>query len=75
MLKKYYHKTGDWIVENAICCHCGKEHTWDAELCAIYQGRFVCEDCYNDYYGYCNECGTLHKYSDMNDEIVCHHCQ
>lgn len=61
--------------ENAICCNCGKVHTWFEDTCAVYNGEFLCEDCYNDYFGYCNNCGELFKYKDMNSEIICKGCE
>lgn len=72
---EYDYKKGPEYVENAKCCHCGKIHTWSAYTCAVYNGQFVCEDCYQDYFGYCNKCDMLHKYADMNDEIICKNCQ
>lgn len=70
----YDYKYGVEMVENAVCCHCGKTHTWDEYNCAVYKGKYLCEDCYQDYYGYCNGCGELHKYSDMNEDIYCEKC-
>lgn len=61
--------------ENAKCCHCGKRHNWDAYEGSVYRGKLLCPDCYQDYYGYCNLCGELHLYSDMNDDILCNGCE
>lgn len=58
-----------------ICSHCGKTFSFDEETCEIYRGKFICADCFQTYYGYCNECGKLHLYSDMNDDIVCKECE
>ena len=66
---------GEVKCENAKCCHCGKIHKWDEDTCSVYQGRFLCSDCYNEHYGTCNGCGKLHKYSDMNEEIYCKECE
>lgn len=72
MSKEYYN--GEDFVENATCGHCGKQHDWDEETGEIYENKFICPDCYDNYYGYCNECGKLHKYKDMNDDIICKDC-
>lgn len=61
--------------ENAKCCHCGKRRNWNAYEGAVYRGKLLCSDCYDDHFGYCNECGELHLYSDMNDDIVCKPCE
>ena len=66
---------GQEYVENAICCHCGKTHFWHEQVCEVYRGKFLCEDCYNKYYGFCNNCGELNKYIDMNENIVCKGCE
>ena len=59
----------------ATCTDCGKKFFFDDETCAIYRDGFLCAECYQDKYGYCNECGELNKYSDMNDDIVCKGCE
>ena len=61
--------------EYAVCCDCGKQFLFDDETCAIYRGDFLCSNCYQDKYGYCNECGELNKYADMNEDIVCKGCE
>lgn len=70
--QKYY--TGEETVSNAKCCHCGKVHEWDDYTCEVYNWKFVCADCYQDYYGNCNGCGKLHRYEDMNEDIYCKEC-
>lgn len=70
----YDYAYGVEVVENAVCCHCGKVHTWDEYSCEVYHGKYLCEDCYQDYYGRCNGCGKLYKYADMNDDIYCEEC-
>lgn len=59
----------------ATCGDCGKQFYFDDETCAIYRGDFICAECFQDKYGYCNECGELNKYSDMNEDIVCKGCE
>lgn len=71
MVREY---NGKEIEPNAVCCHCEKSFVWDEETGEIYQGKFVCPECYQHYYGNCNVCGELHKYEDMNDDIVCERC-
>lgn len=74
MANKEFYKEQE-TVENAICCNCGKIHFWDEQTCEVYRGKFLCEDCYNIYFGFCNECGELNKYLDMNEEIICKGCE
>ena len=66
---------GNPIVENAKCCDCGKIFTWDEEVDEIYNDKYLCFECFDKKYGYCNECGELNKYSDMNEDIICKGCQ
>lgn len=62
------------IYENVICCDCGKTHHWDEQDCEIYRDDFLCKDCFESKYGYCNECGELNKYTDMSADILCGGC-
>ncbi len=57
-----------------ICSHCGKTHDWDEDTCAVYDGKYICAECYQNYYGTCNGCGKLNKYTDMNADIICTKC-
>lgn len=71
--KMFY--SGEMEVKDAICSHCGKIHDWDAEICDVYKGKLICEDCFQNNYGYCNECHKLYKYEDMNEDIICKECE
>lgn len=67
----------DWsdvIVKDAICCNCGNVHEWDEDTCAIYMDKFVCEDCYQASFSYCEECGRLTKRSDIAYDYICNTC-
>lgn len=75
VVKDYDYEQLPETIKNAQCCHCGKIHEWDEDTCAVYQGKLLCADCYNDYYGFCNVCETLYKYEDMNDDIICKNCE
>ena len=71
-IKEIYN--GEEFVEHARCCHCGKVFPWDENVDEVYRGKFLCFDCFDMYYGFCNECGELNKYEDMNEDIVCKGC-
>lgn len=58
----------------ARCCNCGKKFLFDEYDCEIYRGKTLCTECFENDYGYCNECGELNRYSDMNDDIFCKVC-
>ena len=60
--------------ENVVCCECKNIHNWDEVDCEIYRDNFLCKDCFEKKYGYCNECGELNKYEDMDLNIVCGGC-
>lgn len=60
--------------EEIICSNCGKKTGWDDETGEIYNGEFICAECYQVEYGFCDVCGKLHKYEDMI-EVVCEDCQ
>lgn len=74
MEKKYFYNDEE-TVENAVCCNCEETHFWDEYDCEVYRGKFVCADCYQKYFGNCNECGELNKYEDMSEDIVCRECE
>lgn len=61
--------------EIAICGDCGKEFVFLEWETTFYKGKPLCSDCYDTKYGYCNECGELNLYSDMNEDIVCKGCE
>lgn len=62
------------IQENARCCHCARKFVWNEYDGHVYRGKVLCPDCFDDHYGYCNECGKLNNYDDMNDDIICKGC-
>lgn len=63
-------KDGDTIV----CSHCGEEFIYYEYETYFYRKKPICFNCFDLYYGFCNECGELNKYSDMNEDIVCRGC-
>lgn len=67
--------TGKEVQKNSICCNCGKKFTFDVEHCEIYRNKTLCSKCLELHYGYCNECGELNRYIDMNEDIVCGGCR
>ena len=58
----------------ARCCNCGRAFKWDEYDCDIYRGKALCACCFDNEFGYCNECGELNRYSDMDDDICCKIC-
>lgn len=62
-------------IKNAKCCHCGKRHDWDVYEDSMYRGKTLCQTCYEEYYGFCNVCGDLYLYDDMNENNICGGCQ
>ena len=66
---------GDFTPDIVRCCHCGEKFAFDVYSCEGYRGKTLCPNCYDRYYGYCNECGELNRYSDMDENIVCGGCQ
>lgn len=60
--------------ENVKCIECGEIHNWDEYDCEVYNDDFLCAKCFQEKYGYCNICGELNKYSDMNENIECKEC-
>lgn len=72
------YNNAEWICaceEYAVCAHCGKKFFYSGETCAIYREDFICNNCYQNHYGYCNKCGELNKYIDMNEDVVCEGCE
>ena len=63
-VRKY---TGQLEQKNARCCHCHRIFDWDADTGEVYKGKFLC---YQDYFGNCDLCGRLRKYTETNlDDI------
>lgn len=57
------------------CPNCNKSFLFDEYNAHKYHGRVICPECFNFWFGYCNECGELFQYSEMNDDIVCKTCE
>lgn len=64
----------DIVKQSVICVDCGRIHTWDEYDCEMYNNGFLCKECFEEKYGYCNLCGGLNKYSDMDCNIECKEC-
>lgn len=60
---------------NARCCHCARTFAWDDYTGDIYRGKLLCPECLCHFYGYCNSCGKLYKYADMDEDIICKGCR
>lgn len=61
--------------ETSVCCNCGEVFIFDEDTCEMYQEKPLCQDCYQVDYGYCNICGKLEKYTEMDlKEIICLDC-
>ena len=62
---------------NYICPDCGEIITEGIET---YSGLVVCEDCYEDHYFMCGECGEVFHcaavgyHRDDNGELCCENC-
>lgn len=62
--------------EIAICRDCGEEILGDfVEI----DGEYVCQDCFDDKYFYCDDCGTIEEkdygyWIDSCDRFVCENC-
>lgn len=72
MSKVFYN--GEVEVSNAICGCCGNTHDWEDYSCEVYEGKFICSECYQNLFGFCNECDNLYRYEDMNEDIICKSC-
>lgn len=59
---------------DVVCTECGQVHFWDEYDCEVYNDDFLCRKCFQEKYGYCNICGELNKYSDMDENIECGGC-
>lgn len=62
-------------MEIAVCCDCGEEFVFLEYETTFYKGKPLCFNCFDNKYGYCNECGELNPYNNMNGNIVCKECE
>ena len=79
--KKVRKYTGGFEQKSARCCNCHSIFDWNGDTGGIYMGKFLCPDCYNDDFGYCDRCGKLCKYKHTNifeidkyGELICNNC-
>jgi hypothetical protein len=47
------------------CSDCKKEFVYYEDETDRYQGEPICEKCYDEKYGWCDECGWLFKYQEL----------
>lgn len=70
---------GENMDEKRICARCGKEIAYDEDFEEVFEdGKWVylCEDCFNEDYYKCSECGAVilqggEEYISDNGEIYC----
>ena len=67
------------MAEAIICFECREEIQGHEEIYHIGGGNYICEDCRNDYYVYCEDCEELVHQDDIvpvdnNDRYVCEEC-
>lgn len=74
MSKTNYSK-GEVKVEDAVCWYCEKMHTWSEDTCDVYNGKYICSECFQENFSYCNECGELYFCEELNEYIICKDCQ
>lgn len=62
--------------EIAVCKECGEEIRGDY---VEVDGEYVCQDCFDEYYFYCDDCGEIENrdngyYIEDEDKFVCENC-
>lgn len=66
------------LEENQVVCHdCGKIIDIEDSL-TTYDDNYICNDCYGDDYGTCEDCDQIHPNSEMNylsGRNVCDTCK
>ena len=60
------------------CYHCS-DWVYENDSYYTHDGNLICEDCYNNHYTTCNECGEIYNIDDMcydeeEDVDVCYNC-
>jgi len=67
----------DWEDEDFYCCDdCGNSVP-NGDVCSTPDGRFLCEDCFNDNHFYCYRCGNTYNNDNefnVNDTSWCERC-
>lgn len=78
----YYNDNSNRICEacydNYIYCE-SCDNTIHVDNSEYYEGRYYCQECFNQKYVYCHECNTVIEmtyayYSDRTEEYYCEHC-
>lgn len=64
-------------MEKLVCANCG-EIIEDYEAFEV-DGEYYCENCFDELFAYCDECGKIHYIDDMTwvdhgDRLVCDDC-
>jgi len=55
------------------CINCNKKTEEDL----IFGDKHYCEDCYNELFGFCDDCGTvveIEKINNIGDKFICKNC-
>lgn len=63
--------------EKIVCSKCGQVIDYDDYK--ISEGEYVCQDCFDEYYFYCDDCGKVEErdnsyYVEDEDKLVCDEC-
>lgn len=61
----------------ARCYHCFSlfvTHDYDEDRGILENGCYVCHDCMDLYYHYCNGCGKIGHRIEFNNEYYCREC-
>lgn len=61
------------------CYHCGEEHSEEDLIYVDYYDRWVCQDCYDNYYSVCEDCNEVYYCDDLHsveggNRCVCDSC-
>ena len=77
-LEKYVNKDINTKDEKKemVCGHCGGTFSAYEDDTVYYNGKPICDHCYQDHYGYCEVCQELHPYDEMlfADGYYCEKC-
>jgi hypothetical protein len=60
--------------QKMVCGHCKEEFDQDPDDTVYYNGKPICDYCFQNLYGYCEVCQEVHPYDEMLVDYYGNYC-